>query len=230
MGIDSPRFEIIVHAGEAPELMPESLHIHRAVFERHAGRADALERLLSKTEAERARRFRFPEHRRNYIVAHGMLREILAGYLNRAPKTITFTKGANGKPRLSPPHDRLRFNISHSDALFLCAVANGNEVGIDTEPLKTIPEAGRLLAEYFPQASAAFSSDASEAAISRRFLMEWTRHEAALKLSGAGLTGGGERLYRFYTDAFIPISGHIAAVSTVRRLPLRRYFDLQPSS
>jgi 4'-phosphopantetheinyl transferase len=230
LGQNPTRFRALtLPAGNAPALAPGSLHLYRAVLDDHGARTDGLVRLLSPEETDRACRFRFPEHRRRYVVAHGILREILSRYLTCAPEAVRFSTGPNGKPCLCSPDPSIRFNMSHSDRLALYAVSLDCEVGVDTEPLRTLPDAGRLMADYFPHEMNGMSRDDSDEAVSHRFLRCWTRHEAVLKLSGAGLTGERRTGYPEYVDSFIPAAGHIAAVASARPLPNCRFIDFRSS-
>ena len=47
--------------------------------------------ILSDHEIRRAKRFKFENDRRMFIIAHGVLREILALYLHQQPVTLSIT-------------------------------------------------------------------------------------------------------------------------------------------
>ncbi|MDQ2906830.1 MAG: 4'-phosphopantetheinyl transferase superfamily protein [Chloroflexota bacterium] len=82
------------------ELGDDEIHVWRAALDGSEERAWDLERTLAADERERAARFRFPEHRMHYIVARGILRAILGGYLGREPETLQFCYNEYGKPAL----------------------------------------------------------------------------------------------------------------------------------
>src|SRR6478609_10153867 len=63
----------------------------------------------------------------------GALRRVLARYLDRDPEAIELTGGEHGKPALAGDRPLFRFNLSHSGALALIAVAAEREVGVDIE-------------------------------------------------------------------------------------------------
>ncbi len=69
---------------------------------------------LSADEHERAARFYFPRDRRQFVLARGMLRSILALYVGRRPQEIRFQDLAHGKPRLVDPELDVEFNLTHS--------------------------------------------------------------------------------------------------------------------
>src|SRR5207248_6265353 len=69
-------------------------------------------------------RSRFAKDRDAFTAARGMLRGILGRYLDYPPGALRFDYTVHGKPSLPGElgGDRLRFNLSHSHGLALCAV------------------------------------------------------------------------------------------------------------
>jgi 4'-phosphopantetheinyl transferase len=155
-----------------------------------------LEQNLSTDEKERASRFRFARDRARFVGARGLLREILALYLNASPGRLSFGYSAHGKPFLAgEEHSTLRFNASHSFDAMLLAIAHSREVGVDVEGMRynavTIEEIGdTVLSEPEMQALARFRSE------DRRmiFLRFWTRKEAFIKADGRGVSLPLERI------------------------------------
>src|SRR5207244_1129644 len=69
---------------------------------------------LSSDERKRRARFRFKRDQQRFIVARGVLRDLLGRYLQTQPSQISFVYNAFGKPDLSPEFaNRLKFNLSH---------------------------------------------------------------------------------------------------------------------
>ena len=68
---------------------------------------------LSADELKRAERFHFLQHRNQFITAHGLLRKLLAEYMNIEASEIAFDYGGNGKPFLSEKFskEKIRFNL-----------------------------------------------------------------------------------------------------------------------
>jgi phosphopantetheinyl transferase len=62
----------------------------------------ALWQLLSRDEQERARKFRYAEHRQHYIVARASLRRLLAGRLRIAPRRSNSSRPSTASPDLRP--------------------------------------------------------------------------------------------------------------------------------
>jgi 4'-phosphopantetheinyl transferase len=70
---------------------------------------------LTPDERARSARFQFERDQRRFIVARGVLRDLLGRYLQTRPGQISFVYNAFGKPDLGPEFaNRLKFNLSHS--------------------------------------------------------------------------------------------------------------------
>jgi phosphopantetheinyl transferase len=111
-----------------------SVHVWRADL---ATVGDGLEDLLCADELARAACI-LPRRRRIlWTRSRGVLRALLACYVDRDPRALRFTLGPYGKPVLlteggAPVRD-LRFSLSHSGGLVLVAVSSEREVGVDIE-------------------------------------------------------------------------------------------------
>ena len=145
-------------------------------------RLAALESLLSRGERERVGRFKFDADRARYIASHGILHEILGGYLGCEPGSIAFDYGIKGKPVIAGQRDGLEFSLSHSQDLGLLAVTRGAQVGVDIEAVRPLDEALEIARSRFtPTESAAVGS-------TEDFFALWTRKEAVSKCLGLGLS------------------------------------------
>jgi 4'-phosphopantetheinyl transferase len=120
--------------------------------------------------------------------AGAALGRILAGYLGgEAPELVP---DADGKPRLAEAPERLSFNLSHSAGLALVAVAaGGTRIGVDVERLRPRRDLARLAARWLPADDAAAVAAATDAEREEVFYAAWTRFEARVKCTGAGLAG-----------------------------------------
>ena len=150
----------------------------------------SLWQLLSRDERQRAKRFRYVEHRQRYIVARASLRQLLAERLGIAPWAVELVETSYGKPRLAPVQGSagLEFNLSHSEARAVYVFTRGRAVGVDVELIRQIPDADDLAECFFsPREIAALRS----LPLDRRslaFLTCWTRKEAFIKALGLGLS------------------------------------------
>jgi 4'-phosphopantetheinyl transferase len=137
---------------------------------------------LSDDERERGDRFLSESARRTFIGVRSALRDILARYARRPPSVLRFSYEPWGKPRLLG-FERLHFNVSHSGAAAVVAVAS-TRVGIDIEELRSVPAgvaAEALADEERNRMDAATDGVAS-------FYAHWTLKEAYVKGAGYGLT------------------------------------------
>jgi 4'-phosphopantetheinyl transferase len=140
---------------------------------------------LPAEERERAADFLREEVRRRWVASRWALRRVLGDYLGAVPAAVQLEIPSNGKPRLAV-HNRLRFNLSHSEDLALVAVAE-REVGIDLERINPERDLLALAERALPAADAAAVGAAGPAERAATFYEAWTRHEARLKCLGSGL-------------------------------------------
>lgn len=169
---------------------PDTREVH--VWFRHteSATADAVEAAratLSPDERRQADQFRFAEDRRDYTLAHDLLRRCLSNYRAIEPSAWDFQRDAFGKPFLRSD-SRLSFNLSHTRHLVACVVGAGMPVGIDAERTSRTLDTEALVGRYFSSCEAAALARCSESARSASFLELWTLKEAFLKAIGLGLS------------------------------------------
>jgi 4'-phosphopantetheinyl transferase len=176
-----------------PETLRDGeIHVWSVRLGRDAALAARLLPSLSTEEQARAQRFHFERDRRTYVLAHGTLRLILARYLQTTPKDLRFHPGPHGKPYLDESLNRpaLGFNFSRSAGLLLGAVVRGREIGIDVERVAPLPDVDRLVSRFFTPGEQQYLNVLPPPARLRAFFHAWTRKEAFLKATGAGLSAG----------------------------------------
>ena len=145
--------------------------------------------LLSPDEQARADRFRRAPDRARFVASHAALRHVLARYVGIRPVDLRFGVAELGKPFLLALDGApdLRFSLAHSGALALVAVAVGQEVGVDVEAERPLPDvlrlARRVAAPHEREALAACDADEQR----RAFFRLWVAKEAVLKARGTGL-------------------------------------------
>lgn len=142
----------------------------------------------TEEEAERVARFINDTLGRRYLRAHAALRAVLARYTD-AP--LEFALAEHGKPYLASAPD-LRFNLSHSQERALIGVIGGDEIGVDVERFRPMPDCLAIAERFFPPAEAAAFAAIPAANRERDFFRRWTRIEAVLKARGVGLYGTGQ--------------------------------------
>lgn len=154
---------------------------------------ESFSHFLSSDEQQRAARFSFPEGRRRYTLARGVLRYLLGRYLHRDPAGLSFAYNSFGKPSLSglpaestlPPLD---FNLSHSHDLALYAFAREGALGVDLERQRAEVLGERLADRFFSPEEAHELAALEPSQQLRGFFDCWTRKEAYIKARGDGLS------------------------------------------
>ena len=149
----------------------------------------SLDLLLSPDEIERRDRFKVEFARHDFVVSRGSLRRLLASELGRALEELQFGRGKHGKPFLKGAHTDLHFNVSHSGDLFLYALSDRPDLGVDVEFMKPDRELERIAERFFaPGEVQRLLKDGRREDSSANFYRCWTRKEAYLKAKGLGIT------------------------------------------
>jgi 4'-phosphopantetheinyl transferase len=171
------------------ELAPDEIHIWRVFLDPAPGQVESLGRALSPDEWERAHRFRFDKHRRQYVVGRGALRALAAAYVGARPEEIKFSYGPRGKPFLAPPFDGggLQLNLSNSDEMALVGFVRGREIGVDVEYMRPMTDCEEIAERFFSESERQTLRTIPFPAKQEAFFNCWTRKEAYLKAVGEGL-------------------------------------------
>jgi 4'-phosphopantetheinyl transferase len=171
------------------ELGPGEIHVWSIRLDPPAERVERLGRFLAADEWQRASRFRFEKHRRQYVVGRGALRALLAAYAGTRPERVQFAYGPRGKPFLAPElaEAGLQFNLSNSDELAVVGLVRGPEIGVDVEYLRPMPDCSQIAERFFSQSEREVLRGIPAARKEEAFFNCWTRKEAYLKAVGEGL-------------------------------------------
>jgi 4'-phosphopantetheinyl transferase len=196
------------------ELMTEEVQVWVASLDVSDERYDTLSRSLPSEERNRASALS-PNSARRFIVARGILRNLLAGYTGTSAQKLRFRYGSSGKPSLDD-RDDIHFNISHSADLGLFAFSPDRPVGVDVEnerPVRRLLDvAQRFMSDEELRSLVDTAPDDRNAA----FLRSWVVREARLKAEGRGVWSGSEttaQTQRLTHKLFIPRPSYIAAVA-----------------
>lgn len=147
-------------------------------------RAALRQATTSAEERERATRLRRSGDGERFLIAHGALRLILAEYSRCDPLALQFSTESLGKPFI--PGASLHFNLSHSGALALIAVAHGRQVGVDVEQMRPIRDLEGVADRICTPEERALLTSCEPSRRQGAFLALWTRKEALAKLTGEG--------------------------------------------
>jgi 4'-phosphopantetheinyl transferase len=193
-----------------------------------AAQVEALAQTLAADERARAQRFWAARDRAHYIVARGLLRAILARYLDEQPDRLRFCYSPYGKPALAEEQaaDALRFNVSHAHGMALYALTRGREIGIDLERIRADMRGEDIAARFFAPQEVGLLQALPAHRRHEAFFMLWTRKEAYVKARGDGLSLD---LTRFDVSRAI-VEPAVRVASDAERHDLRRWslHDLAP--
>jgi 4'-phosphopantetheinyl transferase len=179
----------------ALSLSGDEVHVWSAVLDRPPAEAAALRALLSADERERVERIHCPKTRVEFAVGRGLLRTLLACYLDTEPERLRFALGPAGKPELCEPAGTgLHFNVTHSHGLALYAVSTRSPVGVDVEHVRPLSNYLGLAERYFSPHEVEVLYCLPDHHRAEAFFHAWTRKEAFLKARGVGLSYGLERV------------------------------------
>jgi len=223
---------------EAASLSNDTVHVWDADLDSAASGHHGLARSLPDEERTRAARFHLAADRERFLAARGVLREILARYLNTTAACLRLRLGSSGKPFLLD-HGHLRFNISHTGGTMLVAVAREREIGVDIERLDAHVATEELAETTLSMPERRVLNRLRGESRRGAFLAFWTRKEALVKADGRGLslqlpdidvsspaglvrlrgetTGGWTRSTRWLLQTPAFDAAHVAAVAAERR-------------
>jgi 4'-phosphopantetheinyl transferase len=148
------------------------------------------ESLLSADERERMSRFHFARNRHQYLITRALIRASLSTYYPLDPGAWQFSQNRYGKPEISHPDVSLpiRFNLSHTHGLTVCAIAHHCDIGVDVEDSQRSTHAGfRSLGSYFSSQEIDDLAKVPEDQQRQRFFDYWTLKESYIKARGLGL-------------------------------------------
>lgn len=142
--------------------------------------------MLGAEEKRRAARFRFPVHRRRFVVRRAIRRVLLGELTDAEPAGLQFVESADGKPRLAAAATDLEFSSSHSEEWGVIATHTGR-VGVDIEMLSRPVEHLRFAEHHFTADEFDEIRRYEADDLRRVFFNCWTGKEAYVKALGHGL-------------------------------------------
>ena len=142
---------------------------------------------LNATEKQKAGTFARSELQRKYIKTRGVLRKVLAEYLNERPQQVNIKLAEYGKPFVD---QTLFFNLSHSANRFVIAVTNVSEIGVDLEQVRQRKNLQGLVKKCFSALEINYWEGLSEQQKIFAFYQFWVRKEAFVKAIGRGIAVG----------------------------------------
>lgn len=139
-------------------------------------------------------------------------RHLLAPQLGVEPARVDIQRTAAGKPYVADDAT-LQYSVSHSDDHAMIALTRVAPVGVDLERVRTVPNAERILARFFPkhEIDAILSDDRREL----RFVQAWTEAEARVKARGAGVWHAATPDERAELRPLVAPDGYAASVAVL---------------
>src|SRR5271156_5670620 len=168
------------------------IHVHLGLLEEvDTSRVrSACAAMLCPAERQQAERFAFDQHRRQYVLAHGLVRAALSRFAPQVdPTAWRFHRDRYGRPFIAHPQDAgpLHFSLSHTDGLVACAVSPCEAVGIDVEATDRRTSPLDIAEAFFSPEELADLLALSRPQRKERFFDYWTLKEAYTKARGMGL-------------------------------------------
>lgn len=175
------------------------------------------------------------------LISYAFLKQILARCTGNRAEAVRFTQNRYGKPELAPgvTDQPVRFNLSHTGDLAVCAVTLAHEIGVDIEHLER-PVNLSIADRFFSHQEAEAISRADASLKQPLFFRFWTLKEAYAKATGRGLAIGLDQFsfvldrpeiqVRFHRPGpgqdhsghwqffqFSPVPGYMAAVAVNKK-------------
>jgi 4'-phosphopantetheinyl transferase len=167
---------------------------------------------LDAAERRRTATFRAPTAQRRFIVAHGLLRWLLAGQLGVPPAGVPLATDRSGRPApVASPSGDLWWSLSHAGSRVVVAVAPG-AVGVDVEPVDPRRADLPTLARFLAPADLARITALPEGARPRQLALAWTRLEAEAKGRGVTLDALRGRARTGVLTELAVDDGHVASL------------------
>ncbi len=150
---------------------------------------DRYRALLAPEETAKVERFVFERDRHRCLVRWALVRAVLSSYTDDDPRAWVFRRNEYGKPEVVEPAGvSLRFNLSHTAGMVVCAVTTGRDVGVDVEELDRGRADIEVARRFFAPAEVAALEKFPQQRQHEAFFQFWTLKEAYIKARGMGLS------------------------------------------
>ena len=143
--------------------------------------------LLTSKETAKQQRYKFVKDRHDALITRAFIRDLLSYYADIAPQDWQFEKGEKDKPEIINCPLPLRFNISHTKNLIICAVTLEDDIGCDVENTGRSNDVLAIAERYFSPTESKELFTLPVAQQRNRFFDYWTLKESYIKAWGLGL-------------------------------------------
>ncbi len=147
---------------------------------------------LSEDECERADRLKIEEKKKQFVIARGALRKLLANCLSVTVAEISFSYGQHNKPCIQQQYENrsIEFNLSHSGDYVLIAMTLDNKIGIDIEKINYEIDYQSLSNRFFSEKEKEELTKIVKDDRLDAFYRGWVRKESFIKATGKGIAFG----------------------------------------
>lgn len=167
------------------DIKKDEIHVWSVSFLDFPNDIAFFKNVLSSEEVKRAKAYKFLSDQHKFILGRGLLKYLLAKYLNIQIQDIQITYGLWGKPCISQKN-RLYFNISHSGDYALYAFTKYYEMGIDLEYINTNMALDEIVTTILSKGDLAYWETLGGQEKVNMFFKYWVYKEAFLKATGKG--------------------------------------------
>lgn len=167
------------------DIKEDEIHVWKILFLDFVDDVTFFTHSLSSEELARVKTYKFPADRQKFILGRGLLKYLLARYLDVQIQHINIAYGPWGKPCLTHKN-KLYFNISHSGDYVLYAFTNGYDVGIDLEYIDVNLSLDEMVKPIFSKAELSYWEVLENKDKINNFFKYWAYKEAFFKASGKG--------------------------------------------
>lgn len=143
--------------------------------------------LLTPAETIKQQRYKFEKDRHDALITRAFIRDLLSNYADIAPQDWQFEKGEKDKPEVINAPLPLRFNISHTKNLIICAVTLTDDIGCDVENTTRKNDVLAIAERYFSTSETTELFSLPQEQQRNRFFDYWTLKESYIKAWGLGL-------------------------------------------
>ncbi len=168
-----------------PELLKGEIHMWTASLALSAEKIEMLRSVLSPEERKRASFYKFEHKQHSYIITQAVLRILISSYLDIEPADVILVASKKGKPFLIN-EPSLFFNNSNSHEICVYAFSRDDEVGIDIEKIRVLPDIDQLIEKNLTSREKSYLLKNPDQKLSL-FFQFWTFKESYLKAIGEGM-------------------------------------------
>jgi 4'-phosphopantetheinyl transferase len=146
--------------------------------------------MLCPEERQRAERFVLERHRRQFLLAHGLVRAALSRHVPAVePGAWRFLADRYGRPFVAGPKtlSPIHFSLSHTEGCVACVISPSEFVAVDVEATDRLCSHLAIAELTFSPAEIAALRALSPVERTDRFFDYWTLKEAYIKARGMGL-------------------------------------------